>query len=458
MRVRLESFCLAAVLVAAVLLVGPALPALAQTSSLEAQLQSVYDEIEALKASGKEIPAGLYERYFEIESQLYPEEVDWSRDGSLDQEPGEADSCPGIQLPFPAVGDSVIVAGETYLMNDRCTNCRGDGARDVVYSINVPAWTRLIIKTCLHPGGFDTYLCVYKNSCCNRDSLVIANDNSSICRPYSFKSYINHCFVDSGRYYIVVDGYNVAANGHYRLAIVRLADVTCGPTPEFDCPEFFADHEEPAEGSESVCGQSNVVEDPCPANYCGIIEPAGDVDVYSFTLNECKVVTLRVFANDTYGHSGYFKGLDSKLRLFSGPACDHPLFENDDVGGQIEGQPWEDDSQIITTCLRPGTYYAEVTSAAADTGDYEFTISCVDCPPIQPYEPIDVVCEGFRCCASWPSSPDPLYYVWRYAGLQWILVGTTYETEFCETLEPGRPPPQYQVFTSPCGYPQIPSR
>lgn len=456
MRINISGFCVAAMM-AVTLLIAPVPPAAAQTLGLEAQLQSLYDEIEALKAADQEIPAELYARFFEIEAQLYPQEWDWPERQTMDEERREEDACPGVHLDLPAPNDSVIVGGETYLLNDMCTACRGNGAKDAIYSIDIPQPTRLIIKLC-YSSGFDTYLCVYRDECCNPNNLEVRNDNSPMCGANSFKSAVNHCFLDSGRYYIVVDGYNMTANGHFRLAIINVPDITCGPTPEFDCPEFFAQHEEPSEGVESVCGQGNVIPDPCPSNYCGIIEPAGDVDVYSFTLTECKVVTLRVFANDTYGHSGYLKGLDSKLRLFSGPACDHVLYENDNVGGEVEGLPWGDDSQIITACLRPGTYYAEVTGVGGTTGDYEFTTSCVDCPPVEPYGPIEVVNEGEgKFCVSWPPSGAAIYYIWRFVGQGWILVGTTYETEFCETLEPGRPVPFYEVYTDPCGRPLPPN-
>ncbi|MDD5088605.1 MAG: hypothetical protein PHI18_07400, partial [bacterium] len=385
-------FCVAALFFAAALLIASAPPVAAQTASLEAQLQSLYEQIASLKAAEQEIPADLYQRYFEIEAQLYPVSEERPEPSATDEERREEDSCPGVHLDLPAVNDSVIVAGETYLLNDMCTACRGNGARDAIYNVDIPTPTRLLIKLC-YSSGFDTYLCVFRDVCCHPDYRVARNDDSPICGENSFKSAINFCFEDSGRYYIVVDGYDLDANGHFRLAIINLGNVDCGPTPHFDCPDFYTQHEEPVEGVESVCGQSFAIPDPCPSTYCGIIEPMGDVDVYSFTLNECKVVTLRVFANDTYGHYGYFEGLDPVLRLFSGPACDHVLYENDNVGGQVEGLPWEDDSQIITACLRPGTYYAEVTGGET-VGSYEFTTSCLDCPAVSPIGPVQVASEG----------------------------------------------------------------
>lgn len=449
---------MAALFLTVALLITSVPIATAQTASLEAQLQSLYDQIESLKAGNQEIPAELYDRYFEIEAQLHPYVSDPSERNLLDDERREEDQCPGVHLDLPALYDSTIVAGETYLLLDYCSFCRS--AKDAIFNIDIVEPTRLIVKLCLEGSGFDTYLCIYRNSCCDLDSQEVRNnDNSEICGEYSFKSAVNHCFLDSGRYYIVVDGYNTTADGHFRLAIINVPDVDCGPTPHFDCPDFYPQHEEPGEGVESVCGQSLVIPDPCPSYYCGIIEPEGDVDVYSFTLTECKIVTLRVFANDTYGHYGYGVGLNPYLRLFSGPACDHPLYENDNIGGQVEGLPWEDDSQIITACLRPGTYFAEVTGVASTTGDYEFTTSCTDCPPVAPLGPVDVVPEGpEKVCLSWPSSGAAIYYIWRYAGPSWILVGTTYETQFCETFPPNRPAPMYQVFDDPCGRPAIPGQ
>ncbi len=465
MRFRFVSICAAITIIAVLgILPGRTSTALGQTSNLEIELQNVFDQIEALKAADAEIPAELYNRYFEIEAELNPNFEDEARNTvTLDDEDSTSFRCPGQPLPLPAVGDSLVIGSETYTnVGDNCAcSRRSDGStrggRDRVYSILVTEPSRLIIKTCWS-SGFDTWLCVYRNSCCNPDSLVASNDNSTLCGPSSLKSAINQCFEDSGRYYIVVDGYNATATGHFRLAIVNLGADDCGPTPEFPCPEIFTRHEEPEEGVEGVCGQANYVEEPCPAGYCGIIEPAYDVDVYSFDLFECSVVTLRVWANDTYGHHGYGKGLDSKLRVFSGYACDHPLYINDNIGTEVDGEPWLDDSQVITTCLRPGRYWAEVTGRDTTTGDYEFTISCQPCQPVSPLGDVQVQNMGNdKFCLSWPNAGVPIYYVWRLDGGNWMLVGTTYKTEFCEVLPGANGTPYYEVYTDPCGHPVAPN-
>jgi hypothetical protein len=407
-------------------------------------LDRSWREIQMLKSNGQDIPSSLYDRYFELERQVYPDR--YSETGALQGHLDQAlDACPGLIFTQPDTGHfSFVDYGQTYTSRDDCRQCRS--GRDVVYQMVLvrPQW--LQISTC--GSGFDTYLCIYKDSCCTPGRIPFAfnDDNTTICGAHSLKAAINMCFIDPGTYYIVLDGYNFAAAGHYAFSVTSIEDSVCGFTPEVVCPfPTLADV-----ANEAPCDPSTAV--TCPGGYCGIIDQLGDLDVVNFTLPECAVVTLSVYANDTPGRSGTGHGLNPQLTLFTG-SCDHPIAENDDYNGTLPGQPVLHDSRIVTECLRGHAEYWCQISGVASVGPYEFTIDCQPCPPIAPLTDVTVTHPTLtQTCVNWPAGTGP-FYVWRLLpgpGQVWVNRGSRPASPYCETTIAGA---TYQVFNTPCASP-----
>lgn len=352
------------------ILLFPVLAVNAQTPDPQAEYARLFEEIETLKAAGGEISAELYEQYFAVEQQLFPSEPDRSRDDQLDE---GSNTCPGLRIVQPAVGQPFNFrdTGQTYTRTNNCSNCRG--GRDVFYQLELdrPAW--LEISTC--GSMFDTYLCVYQGSCCGTGATALfSNDNNpTLCGTNSLKAALSVCFVEAGTYYIVLDGYNIAASGHYALTIRDLPANPCGPIVIPECPADYLRH---AEGNdEDVCVSATMA--GCGQGWCGAVDMLGDRDVYRFVLEIPSIVTLSAYANDTPGRSGYTRGLNPRLNLFAGPSCDHAIYANDNFNGTAPN-PVGNDSRIVTRCLSPGVYWAELAGGAT-SGRYELTIECTPC-------------------------------------------------------------------------------
>jgi hypothetical protein len=410
-----------------------------------------WNEIQALKQSDSDIPADLYERYFSLEALIYPPDTDRGRqDGHLDQ---GLDGCPGYLVTQPVNGELFF---DDYGQTDNAQNDCGSPAcrsgRDVMFTIDLNHAAWLQITTC--GSRFDTYLCVYKDSCCVATQRVFRNDDSPLCGSNSIYAAIDTCFSEPGRYYVVLDGWGVGAWGHYGFHIRTDTTRDCSNRQnEPECPPNYLTHNE--DGDEAVCEYAKTT--PCPAGWCGLIDPRGDLDVYKFSLTQCSMVTMSLYANDTPEKTGYHNGLNPTLRLFQGAACDHPLYINRDVNTQYNDIVGHD-SRIVTQCLPAGDYWCEV-SGDTSAGPYEFTIGCTPCPPIPPLTGLHVQNLGQgHYCAGWPAqSGATVYYVWRLnGGPSPILVGTTNTLEFCETVSSDLAP-YYMVFTNPCGYP-MPAR
>jgi hypothetical protein len=442
----------AAVIAGAVILLLFTLPgAYAQQSPSNPSLEAsqaylqVWNEIQALKQSGSEIPSDLYSRYFALEAEINPPDNRRGRDGSqIDQ---GLDGCPGYLVTQPVNGDLTFDDwGQTDNAHNDCTYPLCRVGKDVVFAVDInhPAW--LQITTC--GSRFDTYLCIFKDSCGVAGHRVFYNDDSPLCGPNSIYAGIDTCFSEPGRYFVVVDGYGVGAWGHYGLHIRTDTTRTCfEPHVDPTCPPTFLTHTET--NDEAVCEYGKSTD--CPAGWCGMIDPRGDLDVYQFNVTSCSVVTLSVFANDTPNRTGSGNGLNPTLRLFEGGACDHPLYTNSDVGTQFADITGRDSRIVTTGCLRPGTYWAEV-SGDTTVGPYEFTIACTPCPVIPPVEGVTFQNTGGRnFCVNWTSQLGAtVYYVWRaLPGESPVLVGTTSTLQYCETV-PGEATPFYMVYSTPC--------
>ena len=404
------------------------------------QLEALWNEIQQLKQQDSEISADLYQRYFELEQQLYPERFARGGDRGLDQ---GMDGCPGYPIVQPEGLFDWVDYGQTYNYNNDCTIPACRTGRDVVYSLTVTAQDSLQITTC--GSGFDTYLCIYSGVCCQSGSLVFSNDDSDICGTGSLRSGIRGCFVP-GDYFIVVDGFNQTAQGHYQLNIQSLTGGQCGQNPELECPPDFLQHVEgPDEG---VCEYGTSME--CPARFCGAVDGLGDLDVYNFVLTECTIVILSAWGNDTPGHSGSGHGLDPILNLYT-TECESPIYTNDDVIGNPPDLTGHD-SRIITLCLRPATYWVELGGDETN-GLYEFAYDCEPCGEQQPVAGVsrdDSNPNG--PCLSWSGDAGFTYYVWRsISGGPWALLATTPNTTYCDSTNPQSP--QYLVFDDPCGSP-----
>ena len=425
------------------LILAGALTAAAQNAPVNPQslreLNELWSQIQQLKQSDAAISDELYQQFFEAEQMVFPERISEGRERGLDQ---GMDGCPGALIVQPEPGPMDWVDyGQTYNYYNDCgfPICRP--GRDVVYHIQVTYEDSLQITTC--GSGFDTWLCIYGGSCCEQGALLHSNDDSDICGPNSLRSGIRACFAP-GDYYVVVDGFNATAQGHYQLNVQSLTSGGCGQNPEIVCPPDYLQHEE-GPSDEQVCEFGTFIN--CPARYCGVIGGLGDLDVYYFTLEECNIVTLSVWGNDTPGHSGSGHGLDPIVNLYT-TGCESPIYTNDDVIGNppdITGH----DSRLITLCLRPATYWVEV-GGDETTGLYEFGYDCDPCDPAAPISGVGR--EGD--CITWPAQDGvTTYYVWlSLSGGPWNLVSTTSGTSYCDDsgdLDLS----QYVVFGDPCGQP-----
>ncbi|MCX6600276.1 MAG: hypothetical protein NT025_01780 [bacterium] len=356
-----------------VLLVGTASAQTAAAPDLKTEFDRIFAQIVTLSDADLEVPQALYDRYFELQRNLYPIPDERHSGGQLDQ---GMDGCPGTVITQPPPGQllNFYDDGQINFMHDNCTYPRCRRGNDVHYQLvmNHPEW--LLISTC--GSVYDTYLCVFRDSCCaDTAARVMVNNNApQICGTNALQAAISACFLLSGTYYITLDALNSGTTGDYQFRVQSVPDSVCEvPIP---CTQD-SEHVEAQHPNDGVCESGTRVE--CGDGYCGAIDRLGDRDVYYFTLSSCKVVTLSAFADDTRGQSGYNRGLDPALRLFSGPACDHPIYTNDNVGTTYPDDIAGNDARIVTTGeLRAGTYWLEITGNTT-TGKYEFLITCRPC-------------------------------------------------------------------------------
>lgn len=369
-------------LVAALLTIGVCLAqqTRSQVSPDMVELWDVYQQIEDLKANNREVPQEMYDRYYELDRRLHPEAYPRIEENPLDD---LSDICPGVLVTGPDSGVvwSYTNSGQTTNKANNCSFSLADPTsgcrfgRDVFMRLEVLYRDSITISTC--GSGFDTYLCVWTGGCCGDPNAVpyAFNDNNpELCGlPLTQQAGIAQCF-EPGIYYICLDGATTAAHGSFRITVTFYGNSCIYPSNEPECPANFQQHtEEIPEGCDAY---SNTIF--CGEGYCGTIDQAGDLDVYSLTVQGCtRDVTISVYADDTPGRTGFEGGLNSHLRIWP-VTCEAPLSVNNDFNGDLEGEPVGTDSQV-SIMLEPGTYFFEVTGAEATSGPYEIFVSCSPC-------------------------------------------------------------------------------
>ncbi|MBI5060470.1 hypothetical protein HZB60_11890 [candidate division KSB1 bacterium] len=417
------------------------------------QLEQEWNLIQAAKQADQEITEEMYAPYYALFGRLYPERgLEGSGRGEGDNLDQGYDRCPGLVInqTFPMTW---VDYGQTYNYGNDCRrpNCR-DG-KDIVYQFNVTQRDSIIISTC--GSTFDTWLCVYQDVCCSSTPLFSNDDNWDICGAHTMLSGVAACF-DPGTYYIVLDGYGRSAYGHYALSINGLGNACIPPIQPVDCPPEWPRHFEDGIDDEP-CGEGNMFLE-CPAGLCGAVDGLGDIDVFDFSIDQCSVVTLTVYGNDTPGHHGFTEGLDPYVILYNS-VCEDALYTNFDYNdADHTGDVLSDDARIVTLCLRYGEYHVEVGGQNETDGPYEFWFDCVPCG--NP-EPLDITYHyevpGCAVQLTWPSSGSNfIYYVWRYEDVDgsgfWQQIATTPNLFYCDTYE-SEWTVIYAVFDNPCGEP-----
>ena len=369
----MKNFILILVVVASLSVIGFAQQTQSPESPESAELWQVFQQITDLKAADQDIPTSLYDRYFELDRIVNPDQHERVEMSPLDQ---LTNLCPGGLIVGPDSGMTYIFAtsGATNTSTNGCSypNCRL--GRDQFIRLEVLYRDSVTITTC--GSGFDTYLCVFTGGCCGETGSVpyVSNDNNpQVCGvATTLQAGISQCF-EPGIYYIVLDGYGPASFGQYRFSIIFHGNSCINPNPEPECPADYLIHEESfPEGCDDF---SNTIH--CNQGYCGQIDETGDLDVYALTIDDCpRDVTISVWADDTPGRTGFEGGLDSYLRVWP-VTCEAPLAVNNDNNGANE-QPNGTDSQLTVT-LVPGTYFFEISGNNGTTGPYEVFVDCTSC-------------------------------------------------------------------------------
>lgn len=353
-----------------------AVPGLAQQSSSQVspevrELWGLFQQIEDFKATDRDVPPELYNRYFELDRLVHPENYGRTEVSSLDE---LSDTCPGVMITGPDSGVvwSYYNNGQTTNKQNNCSYPTCRYGRDAFMRLQVLYRDSITISTC--GSGFDTYLCIWTGGCCNSPDAVLfaANDNNPLLcdAPITLQAGVARCF-EPGVYYICVDGATPAAHGSFRLTVTFHGNSCIPPITDPECPADYSVHEESfPEGCDAF---SNTIF--CGQGYCGLIDQQGDLDVYALTVqNGPREVTVSVYADDTPGRTGYEQGLNSLLRVWP-VTCEAPLSANNDFNGAGDGVPVGTDSRVTMT-LPSGTYFFEVSGALGTTGPYEIFVGC----------------------------------------------------------------------------------
>ncbi len=166
----------------------------------------------------------------------------------LEVDPQDTCASPSV-LPFPGLGQTVTVAGNTTGANNTFTaNCAGaSGSADHVYELVVPTQASLRLET-LDPGTgrYDTALSVRSSTCAAGGAGVIACDDDG-AQNFTL-SLIEQTFAP-GTYYVVVDGFGNNSAGEYQLAVTQTP-----PLEVFTFPEV-GDARQPLSGPFTGAGQ-----------------------------------------------------------------------------------------------------------------------------------------------------------------------------------------------------------
>jgi hypothetical protein len=275
--------------------------------------------------------------------------------GSLDQG-GETCTSAAV-IPSLPYCDTGSTAGR---VNDYTPPCvTGSVAPDVVYRYT-PTTTQIIsASTC--GSSFNTVLHIWRG-CPPSGTLICCNDDAAACAPQSCCTGLT--LAPGQTYFFIVDGAG-NASGNYSFQVV--AGQTC-PAPCDTCRYPNRDWEP----GNNTCVNNDIFVN-CNYTLCGEINPATDLDWYTFRISgsQCLIFRIDVYGNDTPGYFPFGRGLDPKVFLYAVDCA--TMLANDDNSGV------GNDAQLVSNCLQPGVYRVLVQGVGGTLGPYVLSLSCQQC-------------------------------------------------------------------------------
>ena len=182
-------------------------------------LDAALAKINQYDTDGTDVPDDVYAFFFRAEALLHPEYYSERNPNSqaLDQ---FLDVCPGGTITVPDWEDSdddeyhITSCGQTFNATNNCTYPTCRLGRDVVVTLEIQNYTGALIYT--RGSMFDTYLCLYAESCCgSTDDLFSWNNNAPwMNNGQPLAAGLIEC-LEPGTYYLILDGASVAARGSY---------------------------------------------------------------------------------------------------------------------------------------------------------------------------------------------------------------------------------------------------
>jgi hypothetical protein len=249
-----------------------------------------------------------------------------------------------------ACANAIAVAcGNTYTgtttnaTDDIALNCGTNVTAAGVWYVLQGSNEQLTISTCVG-SAYDTRLNVYTGAC---GAFTCVTGNDDACDLQSSVSFVA---VQDVTYYVLVQGYN-GLTGEFTLA------VECGPITEDACLGAL-----PIACGQTVTGSTaDATGDGAPE--CDTeIQAAGEW--YTFSGVEGQI-TL-----STCPGSGY----DTRLNVYRGSCAELVcVVGNDDAPGVLC-------SEVIFDATANNTYYVLVQGYDGQTGSYDLTMTCSNCP------------------------------------------------------------------------------
>ncbi len=249
-----------------------------------------------------------------------------------------------------ACADAIPVAcGNTYTgtttnaTDDIALNCGTNVTAAGVWYLLLGSNQQVTLSTCVGTD-YDTRLNVYTGSC---GAFTCVTGNDDACDLQSSVSFVA---LEDVSYYVLVQGYN-GLTGNFTLA------VECGPITEDNCQGAL-----PIACGQTVSGSTTgATIDGAPECDTGI-QAAGEW--YTFSGVQAQV-TL-----STCPGSGY----DTRLNVYRGSCAELVcVVGNDDAPGVLC-------SEVIFDATASDTYYVLVQGYDGQTGSYELTMTCSNCP------------------------------------------------------------------------------
>jgi len=292
-------------------------------------------EVAALKEAGLPVPQQLYDRVDKHFGIFYED------DPLLERQGGDTiDEAVTVPLDTTVTGTT---AGYNDDYDEVCPYT-GSTSPDVVYLLTLEEDTGVSLDLC--DSGYDTKIYVYDSD------LNLVDCNDDYCPGY--RSYLLLELIPADDYYIIIDGYG-GDSGDY---ILHITEFRCDP---LEC-----------EGTEEVEDNGGCNANPeafqeiaLDETICGTIWCEGgdwDEDWFVFDLPEFYEITLQV---ESYN-------FDPVLYLVSDP-------DENCIGGTLAtvNNGVFCQSEIYTTILGPGHYYAWVKEAdvSSELIDAEFSLT-----------------------------------------------------------------------------------